>query len=169
MNRPHPEIELSQIISGLAELKKIQKGRMWLEVFIIPGINDSTDHIKKLKHAIHQIKPDLVQLNALDRPGTENWVAGTSQEQLEKIAAKLDWYTEIIAKFPDRKKSKAYHENIEKAILEMIRRRPCTLKDLSQMLGLHVNEVNKYLDVLIKAEKIHARQMERGLFYWTKA
>lgn len=169
MNRPHPEIELSQIISGLAELKKIQKGRMWLEIFIIPGINDSLDHIEKLKHAIHKIKPDLVQLNALDRPGTENWVDSASQEQLEKIAAKLDWRTEIIAKFPDRKESKAYHDNIETTILEMIKRRPCTREDLSQMLGLHVNEVNKYLDVLMKTDQIHARQMERGLFYWAKA
>jgi wyosine [tRNA(Phe)-imidazoG37] synthetase (radical SAM superfamily) len=169
INRPHHAIDLQQMISGLAALKKIQKGKMWLEVFIIPGLNDHPDHIEQLKTAIHQIKPDLVQLNALDRPATESWVAGASPEQLENIAAKLDWRTEIIAKFPDRKQSHAYRENIETAILEMIKRRPCTVQDLSQMSGLHVNEVNKYLDVLLKTDQIHARQMERGLFYWAKA
>jgi wyosine [tRNA(Phe)-imidazoG37] synthetase (radical SAM superfamily) len=169
INRPHNDLEVKKIISGLAELKKIQKGQMWLEIFIIPELNDSSDHIEKLKDAIHQIEPDLVQLNSLDRPGTENWVAGATQELLEKIAAKLEWRTEIIAKFPARKESKAYHENIETVILEMIKRRPCTLEDLCQMAGLHVNEVNKYLDVLMKTGQVKARQMERGLFYWAKA
>jgi wyosine [tRNA(Phe)-imidazoG37] synthetase (radical SAM superfamily) len=141
---------------------------MWLEIFILPGVNDHPGHIEKLKHAIHQIKLNLVQLNALDRPGAESWIAGASQEQLENIAAKLDWKTKIIAKFPDRKESKAYHDNIETAILEIIKRRPCTRDDLSQVTGLHINEVNKYLDTLTKTGQIHARQMERGLFYWAK-
>ena len=50
----------------------------------------------------------------------------------------------------------------------MIKRRPCTLADLSQMTGLHVNEVNKYLDVLMKTGQVQSREMERGLFYWAE-
>jgi len=169
INHPTQAINLDQLISGLIELRKIQTGKMWLEIFIIPVTNNSSNHIEKLKNVIHQIKPDLVQLNSMDRPGTEDWVNGATQEQLEKIAQRLDYPIEIIAKFPDRKESKAYHENIENAILEMIKRRPCTLEDLSLTLNLHVNEVNKYLDVLIKADQIHDQQMERGLFYWAKA
>jgi len=169
INRPNRSINLDQIVFGLIELKKVQTGKMWLEIFIIPGINDSADHIEKLKNAIHQIKPDLVQLNSLDRPGAESWVSGAAQDHLEKIAKILDYPTEIIAKFPDRKESKAYHENIENSILEMVKRRPCTVEDLSLMLNMHVNEINKYLDVLIKKDRVHAKQMERGLFYWAKA
>ena len=169
INRPHHQIKVAQIISGLAELKKSQQGLMWLEVFIVPEINDHEDHIKKLKHAIHRIKPDLVQLNSLDRPGAEKWVKRATQHQLEIIAEKLEWRTEIIAKFPDRKENKAYLTNIESAIIEIIKRRPCTIEDLVQTLGLHAHEVNKYVDVLIKANRIYSQQMERGLFYWTKA
>jgi wyosine [tRNA(Phe)-imidazoG37] synthetase (radical SAM superfamily) len=168
INRPHHEIDLKQIISGLTELKKNQRGQMWLEIFIMPGLNDQTDHLEKLKHAIHQIKPDLVHLNAVDHPGAESWVTAASPKQLELIAAELDWQTEIIARFPDRKTSNAYHENIETAILEMIKRRPCTLEDLSQMSGLHANEVNKYLEVLLKTNQVHVRKMERGWFYWAE-
>jgi len=169
INRPHHNTKLDQLISGLKQVKKNQNGKMWLEIFIIPGLNDQPDHIEKLKQTVHQIKPDLVQLNSLDRPGTENWIAGATQPQLEDIATKLDWQSKIIAKFPGRKESLSYHENIETAILEIIKRRPCTLEDLSQMTGFHINEVNKYLDVLMKTDQVHARQMERGLFYWAKA
>lgn len=169
INRPHRLITASKLISGLVELKKIQTGLMWLEVFIVPGINDHPDHIQKLKQAIHQIKPDLVQLNSLDRPGTEHWVSSASLEQLQDIAKRLNWPTEIIAKFPMKRENQAYREDVAAAILEMIQRRPGTAEDLSQMLGLHITEVNKYLGQLIEMGVVHTRQMERGVFYWAKA
>jgi len=169
INRPHRQITAAQLISGLIELKKIQTGVMWLEVFIVPGINDHPDHIQKLRHAIHQIQPDLVQLNSLDRPGTEHWVAGATLPHLQSIAQQLDWPTEIIARFPQQKRSSVHRDDIEAAILEMVRRRPATADDLSQMLGLQINEVNNYLSHLLTAGAIQSRQMERGLFYWAKA
>ncbi len=169
INRPHRLITADQMISGLAELKKIQTGLMWLEIFIVPGVNDHADHIQKLKQAIHQIKPDLVQLNSLDRPGTERWVAGASREQLQAIAEQLDWPVEIIARFPSNQKSQIYRDDLEAAIIEMIRRRPGTAEDLSQMLGIPISEVNKYLNQLLDSGAIQTRLMERGLFYWAKA
>jgi predicted ArsR family transcriptional regulator len=47
-------------------------------------------------------------------------------------------------------------------------RRPCTLEDLSRILGIHINEINKYLAVLETEEKIEAVRQERGLFYQSK-
>ena len=107
----------------------------------------------------------MVQLNSLDRPATERWVTGATQNQLVKIAEKIDWPTEVIAKFPDRKKSTVYHKDIENTIIQLIKRRPCTLEDLSQTLGLHINEINKYLEVLLTTYQIESRRMERGIFF----
>jgi predicted ArsR family transcriptional regulator len=42
------------------------------------------------------------------------------------------------------------------------------LEDLIEILGLHTNEINKYLDVLEAEEKIESVQMERGVFYQKK-
>jgi hypothetical protein len=36
------------------------------------------------------------------------------------------------------------------------------------MLGLHINEINKYLDVLESENKIEAVRQERGVFYQKK-
>ena len=54
---------------------------------------------------------------------------------------------------------------MESAILETITRRPCTLADLEKILGLHSNEVNKYLGVLEDAGKVETVEQERGTFY----
>ena len=57
---------------------------------------------------------------------------------------------------------------METAILETIYRRPCTLDDLVKILGSHINEVNKYLDVLESEDKIKIVRQKRGVFYQIK-
>ena len=37
--------------------------------------------------------------------------------------------------------------------------------DLSDILGLHINEINKYLDALEEKQKITSTQLDRGVFY----
>jgi hypothetical protein len=49
--------------------------------------------------------------------------------------------------------------------LETIARRLCTLPDLKKILGLHVSEINKYLDVLEADQKIKTVRQARGFFY----
>ncbi|MEA3460462.1 MAG: radical SAM protein, partial [Bacteroidota bacterium] len=60
---------------------------------------------------------------------------------------------------------KSYRSDLESVILETIARRPCTLSDLVQILGIHVNEINKYQGVLEEAGKIETSVQERGTFY----
>jgi predicted ArsR family transcriptional regulator len=71
----------------------------------------------------------------------------------------------VVAAAATRQDSKAYRDDTEYAILETIARRPCTVYDLRNILGLHVNEINKYLDVLQANGKISTEIGERGIFY----
>ena len=110
-----------------------------------------------------------VQLNTLDRSGTESWLEPASKKKLEEIA---DFFkplpVEIIAKFKSRYKVKSYHKNIEQQIIETIKRRPCTDKDLSEILSIHVNEINKYLSELIDENMVDSQHQERGIFFRAK-
>jgi transcription initiation factor IIE alpha subunit len=72
---------------------------------------------------------------------------------------------EIIAKFKSRKKIKSFDEDIQKQILEAIKRRPLTDEDLSNMLSMHINEVNKYLSELLKNNIITTSRSQRGIFF----
>ena len=41
-------------------------------------------------------------------------------------------------------------------------------KHLMDITGLHINEINKYLDVLEAENKIETTVQKRGIFYRTK-
>jgi len=165
LNRPFHKLKIETIIDGLVQLRKNFEGQMWLEVFIVPGLNDSDDEIMRLKSGIQRIKPDRVQLNTLDRPGTVAWVKPATKDSLKKIANQLDSQAEIIANFQQREQVASYNADVESTILQTIKRRPCTVEDLSSILGLHQNEINKYIETLLSRNMIRSEILERGVFF----
>ncbi|MCK4311111.1 MAG: radical SAM protein, partial [Candidatus Cloacimonetes bacterium] len=169
MNRPNSQLDINKIIEGLIKFRKEFNGKIWLEIFIVPEINDTEEELKLLKQTIPKINPEKVQLNTLDRPGTEAWVRFATKERLEQIVDFLKPLpVEIIAKFNSRQQIKSFNKNIENQILETIRRRPCTDKDLVEMLGIHLNELNKYLSELLNKNLIKSEIKERGTFFKMK-
>jgi len=166
INRGSAELKIAEIITGLKAFQAEFSGKMWLEVFLLPGVNDTLNELKRLKAAITEIAPDEVQLNTLDRPGTEPGLEAISQSRMQEIAEFLrPLPVNIIAKFQARQQISSFNSDIESTILETIRRRPCTAADLAEILGTHINEINKYLTTLLKADKISSQEQERGTFF----
>ncbi len=169
INRPANDLKVEQCIQGLIDFRKDFKGKLWLEVFILPGYNDSVEELNALKQAILEINPDSVQINTLDRPGTVSDLRGATHMELQRV---IDLWqlnrVEIICSSQQRKDIQSFRSDVETAILGTISRRPCTLNDLTNILGLHVNEINKYLDVLEADEKITTEEQARGVFYRIK-
>jgi wyosine [tRNA(Phe)-imidazoG37] synthetase (radical SAM superfamily) len=85
INRPVASLLAEEMVNYLIELRKYFTKEIWLEIFIIEGINDSSDEIFKLIEACRKIKPNKIQLNSLDRNGTENWVKKISKNKLLEI------------------------------------------------------------------------------------
>jgi wyosine [tRNA(Phe)-imidazoG37] synthetase (radical SAM superfamily) len=165
VNRPHKNISLNSMLAGLIKLRKEFKGDMWLEVFIVPGINDSPQELLKIKRAISKIKPDKVQINSLDRPGTEDWVKKPGKNELDKISKFLTSSAKAVKGFAAAKKASGYNHNAQEQILATIKRRPCTADDLSKITGISVNQVQKYLHRLVKKHTIAQKKQKRGVFY----
>ncbi|UMB61675.1 radical SAM protein [Lutibacter sp. A80] len=169
INRPSKKLTIESHIQGLVDLRKEYKGEIWLEILFLKGYNDSKKELNLLKEAILKIKPDSIQLNTLDRPGTRQDLIPLTKIELQKIN---DYWklpnVEIIASPDKRSNIESYNGNIETAILETIARRPCTLDDLHSFLGIHINEINKYLAGLETNNKIETVNLERGLFYELK-
>jgi len=166
INKPVANLQVEEYIQGLIDFRKEYPGKIWLEVLIIPGYNDSKENLTALKKAFKKIKPDSIQLNTLDRPGVIPGIRAATRIELQEIVNfwKLD-NVQIIASAPQRKKITSYRQDTESAILGTIARRPCTLDDLVKILGIHISEVNKYLDVLEHENKIVRITEDRGVFY----
>lgn len=169
INRPDKKLKLNEYIDGLVDFRKEYSGKIWLEVLIVPGYNDNLEDLDALRDAIEKIYPDSIQLNTLDRPGAVAGIRAATRAELQKI---VDYWklenVEIISALKKRKDIRSYRKDTESAILETIFRRPCTADDIANILGSHMSEVNKYLDVLEAEGKIESVRQERGIFYRKK-
>lgn len=166
LNRPSRDLQIERIIGGLVKLRQEFNGDIYLEVFFVPGLNDTESELVLLKREITKIKPDMIQLNTLDRPGTESWVKSLTQNRLTKIREFFKPLSvEIISNSQIRKQIQSFNENIQTSILETIKRRPSTDVDLCKILNLHINELNKYISFLLESEQIETEQLDRGMFF----
>ncbi len=166
VNRPHGSLSVESMMEGLIKLREEFSGGYWLEVFIVPGLNDSEEELKAMKAAVDRMSPDRVQINTLDRPGAESWVMPAQKAALDRIASLLGG--EVIAKFKSRKSVKSFSKDVEEEIISTLRRRPCTARELSTIMGMHLNEVNKYLQTLLSSGRIISEEKERGTFFRLK-
>lgn len=172
INRPYKTIMVKEIIDNLIDFNHKFPGEMWLEIFFVPELNDFPEELTRMREAIRLIKPERVQLNALDRPGTESWVQQEDREKLESIKTffEASLPEDILVEIIKKVDKQLYDENqssleVEEKIITTIRRRPCTAQDMSQMLNIHINAINKVLHKLIEEKRIEGITQERGIFY----
>jgi wyosine [tRNA(Phe)-imidazoG37] synthetase (radical SAM superfamily) len=166
INHPYHSMQINEIINGLIELRRKSKAAMWLEIFIIPGLNDGIRELNKFKKIIKQINPDKIQLNTLDRPGVEKWVVPASKEELEHIKEFLEpLNVKIIKGGGNKEKVERYISDIEYEIISTLKRRPCTKNELANIFNIDSNVLSKYLHELEKSGRITPEIKKRGVFY----
>jgi wyosine [tRNA(Phe)-imidazoG37] synthetase (radical SAM superfamily) len=163
INRPCPGLTAGQVLAGLLAFSREFPGEVWLEIFIVPGLNDTEDEIQRLKGAVAAIGPDRVQVNTLDRPGTEIWVRPATPGAVERIASVLGG--EAIGAAPESRAMPPEVEDAVEVILATIRRRPCTSSDLAALLGIRPAEVAKCLRLLEARGQVEPVRENRGVFY----
>ena len=167
INRPHPDLNLTEIIEGIAAFGRRFAGKLWVEIFIVPGINDTETELKKIKDAVADVAPDKVQLNTLDRPGTESWVKPAAEAELVQIAEYLDG-AEIVKHTGSPRIAQGPGVDIRDSLLATISRRPCTAEDIAQVLGLPVAEADSHIRTLVEKGEVGEKVMPRGVFYFAR-
>ena len=166
VNRPHGKLENNAVIKGLIEFRKSYKGLVWLEVFIVPGINDTPEELALFKKAITEINPDRVQLNSLDRPGTCGWVRPASMEKLQEIAGFFSPLpVEIISRQAKNSPLPQAAERASDSILAMVARRPSTIEEIATLAGLTINEADRILSALVSSHRIEKQVTGNRSFY----
>lgn len=166
INQPHPDLQAETLSDGLAAFRREYTGRIWLEVFLLAGINDDPEELDALHQQIRRIRPDKVQLNTLDRPPAFAGVQAAPLPFLEEVRRRWDDLpVEIIKRLHDRREIPAFSRNLENSILNTVRRRPLTVDDLAVLTGKSREEIFRYLDVLERENKLQARISGENIFY----
>jgi len=68
LNRPHGSIGFEEMLQGQVDFRKEYPGKIWLEVMLVKGVNDSDESLLEIKDAIEQVKPDRIYISVPIRP-----------------------------------------------------------------------------------------------------
>jgi wyosine [tRNA(Phe)-imidazoG37] synthetase (radical SAM superfamily) len=166
MLRPQKDITPEKVVEGLTEFSREFNGLIYLEVFIIPGINDSDDELARIKMACENITHDEIHLNTLDRPAAEEGIEPAGPEVLERaLKALKPLNVRIVGRPVEREFASSATEAITESILAILRRRPSTIDDLSMALGIAREELKVILEKMLAQKIISREKQERGDFY----
>ncbi len=164
VNRPHPSLKIEEVITGIDTFSQDFGGKVWLEIVLVKGINDSLEEIERVARVTGKMNLERIQLNTVVRPPAEEFAGPLSREDLENVKTVLGEKCEIIAEFK-RPTQRAQEVDVEKKILSMVKRRPLRLVDISRSLGLHRNEIIKYLEALEKKHEIRTKVHNNQVYY----
>jgi len=153
INRPHADIGFTAMVEGLIAFRQSYPGSIWLEIFFVEGINTTDAHALTFAQWIEEIRPDKVHLNTAVRPTAEKNVTAVAFSDLERICDLLGPVAEIIVPF-GKDGSQRLNPDIRKDLLAILSRRPCTLQDLSAVLGIHSLELVKHLEELTREKQV---------------
>lgn len=168
IDKPHKQITFRKIVNGLINLRKEFKGKIWLEIMLLGGINDSLKEAIIFKKLVAKIKPDKVQLNLPVRPAGVN-ITLPDYERVKEIKKIIGRKCEIVSSFykdaqppAGGASQKKFSKSIKEDILKYLNIRPATIRDLEQFLGLGkgtlAKHIEKMLDLGLVIKKIYDRK-----------
>ncbi|HRU04963.1 MAG TPA: radical SAM protein [Candidatus Brocadiia bacterium] len=159
INRPADCVRFEVMAQGLADFRCVFRGQLWLEVFLVAGLNDADEEVARIAALARRAAPDRIQLNTVTRPPAESWARPVAEETLRRLARMFEPVAEVIS-HRTFAESAAAEARPPEGLLALIRRRPCTAEDAANGLGVHVIVAMKGLEQLCEAGL--ARKMEQG-------
>lgn len=168
INRPHAAVPFRKYINGLIDFREEYRGKLWVEVMLVRGLNDSPEALWKLATVLQEIRPDTVHLNLPTRPPAEKWVQPPYRESLIQAMAILGNVT-LVLHPAHGQFDLSGHANLTDAILSIITRHPMREDELLETLKRWpANQIEETLESL----KISGRSqvIERyGVRFWVAA
>ena len=176
VNRPHHDISVENVISGLSTFRDEFAGQIWLEVLFVEGVNTGDEQVARIKEAIERIRPDKVHINTVVRPVAEADVKKLDAQRLQAMAGLLGPKAEIVADFSLGHRvvttagcgavvNQYDIKNRAEEVLSMLKRRPCSLDDICSGLGINCNEISKYISDLQGRGIIQSESKDGKVFF----
>jgi len=166
INRPHPSIEFRSLVDGLVQFGREYSGQLWLELFVLKGLNDAEVDVERFGEHIRRIRPDRIHLNTAVRPTSEPRALAVAIDDLAALCPLFGPKASVAAGTEDihvKHDFTATRDNV----LELLRRRPCTLKDIADGLNMHVSEATKHIDTLLVEHRVVAERRGPETYYRT--
>ncbi len=167
LNRPCGGLTAAGIAESLLQFRRMFGGKIFLEILLAQGVNDSEENLALLREFVTRLGPDRVDVTTLSRPGAYPVARPVAPEVRERWCGEFATFCPQERETPGtvflRTGQRADHvERDQKTVADMVarslRRRPQTPGQLALSLALPLERVEHALAVLLHEGIIHSAQ-----------
>ncbi len=164
VNRPAPGLSFDRMVEGLVAFRQEYGGQYWLEVFLLGGVTGVRAEAEAIGRVVRRIGPDRVQLNTVSRPPAEEFAFPVRPEEMARLAPLIAENAEVVADYQHVHEQPAFAARGED-VMALLRRRPCTTEDIASGLGMHRNEVVKYVEQFLAENRLDSEKRGHRTYY----
>jgi wyosine [tRNA(Phe)-imidazoG37] synthetase (radical SAM superfamily) len=162
INRPHPAISFADHVAGLAALRREYSGKLWLEVMLVAGLNDTPQALADIAAASRRIEPDEIHINSPTRAPVEPWVEPADHSGVMRAATLFAEIAPVrIAAASGEQFAVTTTDSILDGIIDIITRHPMSQEQLeATLLRRAPQDVGRLLARLANSSRV--RMIVRG-------
>ena len=166
INRPWPRLTFQRHVDGLVSFRKIYTGKLWVEVMLIKGLNDTEEALKEIAVLIERIQPDQVHINLPVRPPAESWVHPASEASTARASTILGKAAVIVP--PSQGSIGIYHDDdLADSLVGILTRHPMQEDELVAGLSIYssekIQETLKFLEMMGRIQSVK----RYGVRFWS--
>jgi wyosine [tRNA(Phe)-imidazoG37] synthetase (radical SAM superfamily) len=168
INRPWPRLTFERLTEGLAAFRREYRGKLWVEVMLVQGMNDSEASLQEIASILERVRPDQVHINLPSRPPAEDWVRPSDEMGIKRAQSILGCSAQLVMP-SDLDVQAGLSENLTETILSVITRHPMREEELLDLLERwSPNEVHSALDSLMTSGRAQV-VVRYGIRFWSPA
>lgn len=167
INAPAKGLEINVILEGMRAFCAEYKGKIWIEILLVKGINDSPKELARLKEVLESLpRYDKIQLNTATRPPADSYVKALSEVELQAVAEVLGLPCEIIASWHKKSGGEMHDAKVQASdVLELVRCHPSTAEDVANGLVITHALAEKLIARLLSEGSIQAEERAGKTYY----
>ena len=178
VNRGHKALDPRTIAEGIAAFRRESGARLYLEVLLVAGVNDTARNFEALAEYCGNLRPDRVDVVTLSRPGTEAWACSVDKQTLAQWRERLGGLAKEVASDRSALAGRAEkrqeqsggmaQDEVRARIVASLARRPQTAAQLASALFASTGDVERALSELLEqglAEEVRRNAADGAVFY----
>ncbi len=171
IDRPASGFTYERHVHGLTEFRKVYRGKLWIEVMLIAGMNDSAEALQDIATALEKIRPDTVHLVMPTRPSTESEVRLPSENAISRARLILSRVAKVV--HPSKGSMNLRNtEDIIETVTAITRRHPLQERELRHALDELIpddhDQVERIMVGLLGSGKFKTVTLQDGEVYWVQ-
>jgi wyosine [tRNA(Phe)-imidazoG37] synthetase (radical SAM superfamily) len=168
LHRPAHGLGFDAFVEGLVSFRDAYHGKLWAEVMLVAGLNDTDEELEALRAILVRVRPDEIQIVLPERPPSEPTAKPAPAERVERAARVLGAVAKVTIASEVPEVSVA-GTDLSELLVGLVRRHPMTEDELFRAVPhFETEEVSAALAALIAAKRL-AVVDHRGRGYYTFA